>query len=111
MTGSIMMTARASCTATIGNMTTTRIGLGVLLALLIATPVPAQTPAPEGVVSVQKTVLRALNFEQGNVERLRGARADFTPDGWTAFMKHLDGFLDARGAPTYTSSFTFSGDA
>ena len=32
-----------------------------------------------------------------------------TPD--TAFMKHLDGFLDPSGAPTFTSSFMPSGPA
>ena len=58
---------------------------------------------------MQKAVVRALNFTQGDLERLRGARADFTPAGWTAFMKHLDGFLDAKGAPAYTSSFVPSG--
>ena len=90
----------------------TRIWRSVLLALLVAAPVRAQTSPPvDGVAAVQTAVLRALNFEQGNLERLRGARPEFTPGGWTAFMKHLDGFLDARGAPTYTSSFTPSGNA
>ena len=60
---------------------------------------------------MQKAVVRALNFPQGDLERLRGVRADFTPAGWTAFMKHLDGFLDAKGAPAYTSSFAPSGGA
>ena len=89
-----------------------RIRLVVLLALLIVAPAPAQTqPRADSVASVQNAVVRALNFDQGNLQRLRGAQPDFTPDGWTAFMKHLDGFLDAKGAPMYTSSFTPSGDA
>jgi hypothetical protein len=89
-----------------------RIRLVVLLALLVAAPAPAQTqPRPDSIASVQNAVVRALNFDQGNLQRLRGAQPDFTPDGWTAFMKHLDGFLDAGGAPTYTSSFTPSGEA
>ena len=84
----------------------------LLGAVLLTTPVLAQTPAPDAdqaVGAVQKAVVRALNFGQGDLERLRGARADFTPAGWTAFMKHLDGFLDAKGAPAYTSSFAPSG--
>ena len=89
-----------------------RIRLVVLLALLIAAPAlaPAQ-PTPDDVVSVRNAVVRVLNFDQGKLEGLQKSRPEFTPDGWTAFMKHLDGFLDARGAPTYTSSFTPSGDA
>lgn len=90
-----------------------RVPFIVLLgAVLLTNPVLAQTPAPDAdqaVGVVQKAVVRALNFPQGDLERLRGARADFTPAGWTAFMKHLDGFLDAKGAPAYTSSFVPSG--
>jgi hypothetical protein len=90
-----------------------RVPFMVLLgAALLTSPVLAQTPAPDAdqaVSAVQKAVVRALNFGQGDLERLRGARADFTPAGWTAFMKHLDGFLDAKGAPAYTSSFVPSG--
>ena len=89
----------------------TRLRLGVSFALLIATPALAQTQPPDGIAIVQKAVLRALNFEQGNLERLHEAQPDFTLAGWSAFVKHLDGFLDARGAPTYTSSFTPSGNA
>ena len=89
-----------------------RIRLVVLLALLIAAPALALAqPTPDDVVSVRNAVVRVLNFDQGKLEGLQKSRPEFTPDGWTAFMKHLDGFLDARGAPTYTSSFTPSGDA
>jgi hypothetical protein len=86
--------------------------LVLLGAVLLANPVPAQTPAPDAeqaVGAVQKAVVRALRFGQGDLERFRGARGEFTPAGWTAFMKHLDGFLDANGAPAYTSSFEASG--
>jgi hypothetical protein len=90
-----------------------RVPFIVLLgAVLLINPVLAQTPAPDAdqvVGAVQKAVVRALNFGQGDLERLRGARSEFTPVGWTAFMKHLDGFLDANGAPAYTSSFVPSG--
>jgi hypothetical protein len=89
-----------------------RLRLLALLALLIAAPALAQTPpTSDSVASVQNAVVRALSFDRGDRERLNGARPDFTPDGWAAFMKHLDGFLDPSGAPTYTSSFTPSGAA
>jgi len=93
-----------------------RVRVMVLLgAVLLATPALAQTPAvPDAeqaaaVAVVQKAVVRALNFNQGDLEHLRGSRADFTPEGWTQFMKHLDGFLDDKGAPIYNSSFVQSG--
>ena len=44
------------------------------------------------------------------LERLRAARSDFTPEGWREFMKRLDGWLDAKGAPTFSSSFVPFGD-
>lgn len=93
-----------------------RVHVLVLLGVvLLATPALAQTPAvPDAeqaaaVAVVQKAVVRALNFNQGDLEHLRGSRADFTPDGWKEFMKHLDGFLDDKGAPIYNSSFVQSG--
>src|SRR4030095_3084268 len=84
----------------------------LLVAVVLIRPFLAQPPAPDAdqtVGAVQKAVVRALNFGQGDLERLRGARGEFTPAGWTAFMKHLDGFLDANGAPAYTSSLVPSG--
>jgi hypothetical protein len=81
-------------------------------ALVFSSSVLAQSnPVPTGAVGlVQKAVVRALNFDRGDVERLRGARADFTPEGWKGFLKHLDGWLDDKGAPTFSSSFVPSGD-
>jgi hypothetical protein len=89
-----------------------RTRLALLLALVIGAPVLASAqPASDSAGSVRDAVVRVLNFDQGNLERLQRYRPEFTPTGWTAFMKHLDGFLDAKGAPMYTSSFTPSGDA
>ena len=33
------------------------------------------------------------------------AHDDFTSDGWKDFIKRMEGFLDQKGAPTFTSSF------
>jgi len=85
-------------------------------AVLVSSPAVAQTtPVPTTdqaaiVGSGQKAVVRALNFDRGDLERLRAARSDFTPEGWREFMKHLDGWLDDKGAPTFSSSFVASGD-
>jgi len=46
----------------------------------------------------------------GDLERRRAARSDFTPEGWREFIKRLDGWLDDKGAPTFSSSFVASGD-
>jgi hypothetical protein len=59
----------------------------------------------------QKAAVRSLNFDQGDIESLTGARDGFTPQGWSEFLKHMNGFLDEKGAPTFSSSFAPSGDA
>lgn len=78
-------------------------------ALAQTTPVPAADQAAI-VGPVQKAVVRALNFERGDTKHPRSAQGDFTPQGWTEFMKRLDGWLDDKGAPTFSSSFVPSGD-
>jgi hypothetical protein len=82
----------------------------VFAAILASSPASAQTTPADQAALVQKAVVRALNFDQGDLARLRGARDGFTPEGWTQFMKHLGGWLDDKGAPTYTSSFVVSGE-
>jgi hypothetical protein len=93
-----------------------RMHVMVLLGLaLLVSPALAQAPtvpdAEQAALAgaVQKAVVRALNFDQGDLARLRASRKDFTPEGWKQFMKHLDGWLDDKGAPTFTSSFVPSG--
>jgi hypothetical protein len=88
----------------------------MLAAVLVSSPALAQTnptPTTDHAVAaslVQKAVMRALNFDRGDAASLKGARVEFTREGWTAYMKHLDGWLDAGGAPTFSSSFVPSGD-
>jgi hypothetical protein len=55
--------------------------------------------------------LRALNFVQGNRMSLVDAQDDFTAQGWSEFMKKLDGWLDDKGAPKFSSNFSPSGKA
>jgi len=57
------------------------------------------------VAAARKAAIAAMNFRQGDAAGLNRARADFTDSGWTEFMKKMQGFLDAKGAPTFTSSF------
>jgi hypothetical protein len=88
----------------------------LFVACFVSVPVFAQTapPAKDRASTIdfaQQAALRAVNFREGDAEALTHARADFTPDGWTEFMKHMEGWLDQKGAPTFTSSFVPSGAA
>jgi len=72
----------------------------------------APTKQAEAIVEVaKKAAVHSLNFTQGDLASLTSARPDFTPEGWSEFMNHMNGFLDAKGAPTFSSNFTPSGDA
>ena len=94
-----------------------RILIILFVALFIAVHLLAQDQSPAKVdqaaivVSVQKAAVRAVNFRQGDIAGLTQVRADFTDEGWKDFMKHMEGFLDQKGAPTFTSSFVPSKDA
>lgn len=85
--------------------------LAFFVLVLAAAPLFAQhqnpiKPDQSTVVRVAgKAAIAALNFRQGDAAALAHARADFTPAGWKDFMKHMEGFLDAKGSPTFTSSF------
>ena len=80
--------------------------------LFIVGPALTQTTSDHGIAAfAQKAVIRALDFKQGDLASLTDARKDFTPEGWTAFMKSLDGFLDVNGAPKFSSEFIASGNA
>lgn len=96
--------------------TTSRRALSLLTMLFVplcfaqapASTSPAQARA---IVSVQKAAVAALNFPQGDAAAFNRARADFTADGWKDFLAHMEGFLDANGAPTFTCRFVVRRDA
>jgi len=83
--------------------------------LVTAAPVssPKATSAPEAatVDFAQKAVMRALNFNQGDLGSYMAAQNDFTPAGWSAYMKWMAGSLDGKGAPLFSSAFTPSSNA
>jgi hypothetical protein len=81
---------------------------------LIITALSILLAAPTAVVSqsggaTEQAAVRALNFEQGDAQSLTKSRDDFTPQGWDAFMKTMQGFLDAKGAPTFSCKFVPEG--
>jgi hypothetical protein len=86
------------------------VGLLVGIPLFAQTPFQARADQAAMVDFAQKAAVRALDFRQGDIESLSHGRADFTPEGWTDFLKHMEGFLDQQGAPTFSSIFTPSGN-
>lgn len=53
--------------------------------------------------------VRALTFGQGDIASLMDAKDDFTSKGWDEFMKNLNGWLEEKGAPKFSSNFSPSG--
>jgi hypothetical protein len=91
----------------------THIFVALLSSIPLFAEIPLQIHPNEAAVvaRAQEAAVRALNFHQGDVGGFTHARADFSPDGWKAFMKHMEGWLDQKGAPTFSSSFVPSRDA
>ena len=87
--------------------------VNLLLFTLACVRMAAQT-APEQATTIaaaEKAAISAVTFRQGDAAGFSRARTDFTANGWTDFLKGMQGFLDAGGAPTFTSTFTASGGA
>jgi hypothetical protein len=79
---------------------------------LFAQAPPALTPEQQQtVISAQKAAIQAMNFREGDLPGFTRNRDNFTAEGWSAFLKHMEGFLDDKGAPAFTSSFVPSHDA
>ena len=89
----------------------------VLVAILLSSSAFAQnatrTRSDQATIVglAQKAAIAALNFQQGDAVGFARARDNFTPEGWKDFMKPMEGFLDQKGAPTFTSSFVAAHDA
>ena len=89
----------------------------VFAVFVICTPLFAQSSSPESrdqntiVASAQDAAVQAVNFRQGDAEGWKRGRPDFTPEGWAEFVKHMQGWLDEKGAPTFSSSFVPSRNA
>jgi hypothetical protein len=89
----------------------------VFSVFLTSIPLFAQSSSPERrdqdtiIASAQDAAVRAVNFRQGDAEGWKRGRRDFTPDGWKEFVKHMQGWLDEKGAPTFSSNFVPSRNA
>ena len=60
---------------------------------------------------VQKAVVRALDYSQGDRQSLIDAQDDFSADAWREFMARMEEWVDSKGTPLSSSSFTPSGAA
>jgi hypothetical protein len=58
----------------------------------------------------RSVAINALTFRQGDRAGSVHARAAFTDDAWTQFVKGMEGWLDHDGALTFSSTFVPSGD-
>jgi hypothetical protein len=63
------------------------------------------------VAFAERVAVRALRFAEHDANGLAASRSDFTNSAWTSFLKQFDGFLDATGAPQFSSLFTPAGPA
>ena len=90
------------------------IRIGVLLLVPFQLAAQAQTALKaeqqQVLASAQKAAIQAMNFREGDLPGFTRNRDNFTAEGWTAFLEHMKGFLDEKGAPTFTSSFVPSRD-
>ncbi|HET9178042.1 MAG TPA: hypothetical protein VFQ24_06760 [Terriglobia bacterium] len=88
-----------------------------VIAVLVSFPVLAQNAAQTAsdrtaaVDFGQTAAIAALNFQQGDAAGFNRARDNFTADGWKDFVKRMEGFLDQKGAPIFSSSFVAKRDA
>jgi hypothetical protein len=83
----------------------------VLIAVEVA---PGAAPNPEQANIVgfaERAAVRAVNFREGDTAAFTSSRKEFTDDAWRDFITHMKGFLDEKGAPTFTSVFAGSGPA
>jgi|SRR5579863_250638 len=82
----------------------------LFVALFAGTMLLSQSPSQTEIITAAQTAaLHAVNCRQGDARSLKDSQADFTPEGWRDFMKHMEGFLDSSGAPTFTATFAPSG--
>ena len=91
------------------------VAITVACVAILCSPLLTEAAAPTkdqaAVVNfAQSMAVRALDFEQGNLDSLQDAWDDFTLDGWNEFMKHMRGYVDAKGVPQFSQSFVPSGD-
>jgi hypothetical protein len=87
-------------------------------ALIGAPPAAAQAVGrsdtvgqPAAVALAERAAVRALGFTQGDARSFTASRPDFADTAWAAFQKQFAGFLDAQGAPQFSSRFTPAGRA
>ena len=95
-----------------------RASIKILLCLALAAGILLAEASTTGEVdsstivsTAQKASVAAVTFREGDVAGFNRARKDFTEEGWKDFLRHMVGYLDSQGAPTFNSSFVPSKSA
>ena len=89
----------------------------IVAALFVCVTCAAQDATPtklhqsKAVAIAQEAAIAALTFRQGDASSFARARDNFTSEGWKDFKKRMEGFLDEKGAPMFSSSFVATHDA
>ena len=92
-------------------------GASALLGFVASAGASGQSSARDSVSQTanlafaERVAVRALRFSRGDASSFVVSKPEFTNSGWTAFMKHFNGFVDGNGAPQFSSSFTPVGPA
>src|SRR6202030_3405164 len=86
------------------------VAITLVCVAVLSSPLLAQAGVPTKdqaavVKFAQSAAVRALDFEQGDLQSILDARDDFTADGRDDFMKHMRGYVDAKGVPGFGQSF------
>jgi hypothetical protein len=85
------------------------IALSFAVASLAQGVSPSSTDQDALVAAAQKAVEQVLDYEQSDRASLMDAKSDFTSVGWSEFMQRMNGWLDDKGAPLGSETFTASG--
>jgi hypothetical protein len=86
--------------------------MALLTAVLASNKTEAQTaPATTDASVITQAFVQSQALKQGDGESLKKAEAKFTPEGLSEFTKKMDGFIDDKGAPTFSQEFVPKGDA
>ena len=79
--------------------------LVLLVNVVCAGRAPVILDQSPDVAAAREVVIAVMNFREGDAEALNRARSAFTVEGWQSFMETMEGFLDDKGASTFTSTF------
>ena len=78
----------------------------LLLLVLMSGFASANSPPPLDLKAITETIILSQALVQGDAESLKKAKAQFTEVGLRRLEGQLIGFIDEKGAPTFSQTFT-----